>query len=184
MEKEIKQFVTKLWWLWVGFAVLSMAFGVVAIFWPDFIVWIVAVAIAALVMVSGLGQIWRGIQQMKTRQDWWAAVIIGLILFALGVFLAKNFIVTVAIFAMVIGWVFILRGLMDLAIARFVDSDGSNWWKLSAIVGMLAGVIMIIYPLGSSAAFAWVIGVYALFSGMVMFMRAQQARVVTKGSRR
>lgn len=176
MEKQIKQYIERLWWLWVGVAAVTLVFGLVALIWPEFIVRAVAVIVAALVMVAGFMQIGRGLERTKARADWWTSVVVGLILFALGIYLVKNFTTTVIIFALVIGWIFIIRGLMDLAIALFVDADGGTWWKISAIAGLLAGVIMIIFPIGSATTFTWVIGLYALLSGGIMLMRAWQFR--------
>jgi uncharacterized membrane protein HdeD (DUF308 family) len=108
---------------------------------------------------------------------WWVVLIEGIFALILGIVLLPNPVATSIFLATVLGIYLLIRGVLAL-IQIFVGDSGIAWpWLLAGgILGILAGVAVLAYPLFSALVVgtALVIGVatVALFMGGVSLIQA------------
>lgn len=167
----------RLWWLTLLRGLVSVALGVLAIFWPG-------LTVSALFMLFGFFSILDGVIALGTglifrRTAWGWQVFQGITGIVIGV-LALRYPQTLAaviviFFAM---WALII-GLIGVATAFQLRSIGQRSWVWTlvwAIVTALLGLYFLVNPDTGAAFLAVTIGVFALIGGAVLVFGAIQLR--------
>lgn len=164
----------------VAQGVISVLFGMAALFWPDVTVRVFAVLFGAFVLVWGITLLIQSLFNISRWHLWWLELIFGILILGLGVFLVRDPGVTLAWLILLIGFTFIVRGVVD-SIEAFFSKDesvkNSRWlYVISALVSLLAGVVTLMHPVASGLAFIWVVGLYAIIEGVIMVVLANRFR--------
>ncbi len=119
----------------------------------------------------------------QMARHWYTLAIRGVlaILFGILAFLAPS--VFAATFALLVGAYFLIDGILALiAAVRFGHQD-NRWWALllEGVFGLLAGIVTFINPLGTAVALVYLVGVWALITGIMEIVAAVQLRRVIQG---
>jgi uncharacterized membrane protein HdeD (DUF308 family) len=112
------------------------------------------------------------------RASGWS-IVLGILMILAGIIavfapLAAGFVVVI-----VVGWMAIVNGGAQLFYAFSAHNEGNRWWEvLLGIIYILAGIYLLMHPLGGLLAFTLLIGsfliVYAIFALILAFrMRPQ-----------
>lgn len=178
VTKAVKEYAEDLWWLFVLEGVVTVLFGIVALFWPGLTLVTLVYLFAIYIVVWGLFEIFRGLVQISRVSSWWVSLLFGLVATGVGVYLLRNPHIAAQVFVTLIGAVILARGVVDLYVAGFVAQKTENrvLWALTGILGIIAAIVMWSYPLASSLAFVWVLGLYALFAGVFQVAFALRVR--------
>jgi len=117
--------------------------------------------------------------EMRTaaREHWKAFLIEGILLVILG--LAAMIVPPLASLAVTIfvGWMFLISGIAGLALTFWARGMPGFWWSLiSAILAVVAGVILLAQPVQGIYTLTLVIGVYFLAEGVATIMYALEHR--------
>ncbi len=169
LSKEVSKNVSELWWLWVIQAIVSIIFGGVAMFWPGLTLVVLVYLLAPFVLAIGIIETVRSLMTIKTRDTWWMGLILGLLTFGIGVYLARHPEVSFGTFIVLVGITFIAWGVIDIASA-FLDNIYTHHKTLSFIAGLAAlaaGIIVMVQPVSGGVAFVWVLGVFSLIYGII-----------------
>ncbi len=104
----------------------------------------------------------------------WFVLLLGIIATLFGVLFFVYPIPTLTLLATVLGVYWLLNGIVVL-LSLFGDKTGWGWKMLVGILGILAGVIVLIYPLYSAVliptVFAIIIGVEGLVIGAIYLVQ-------------
>ena len=85
--------------------------------------------------------------------------------------------VTATLFVWLLAISILARAIFDLVVASYADKDESRWlWIFTGIIGLIAAVAVVAYPIASSLAFTWVLGLYALIHGIATVAYVVQVR--------
>lgn len=119
----------------------------------------------------------------QMARHWYTLAIRGVlaILFGILAFLAPG--VFAATFALLVGAYFLVDGLLALVAAvRFGHRD-NRWWALllEGVFGLLAGIVTFLNPLGTAVALVYLVGAWALITGVMEIVAAVQLRRVIHG---
>jgi len=163
-RQEISSNISELWWLWVVQAIVSILFGIVAIFWPALTLVTLVYLLAPFVIAIGLIETIRSLMTIGRRDTWWMSLIIGLLTLGVGVYLARHPQLSFATFILVVGITFIAWGVMDIARA-LMDGILTSHRTLTFISG-IAGIIVLLQPAAGGVAFVWVLGLFSLIYGV------------------
>lgn len=177
-ERTIKQpaarLISELWWLWLLQAMSAVIFGAVATFWPGLTLAVLVYLIAVFVIVIGIIETVRSLSSVTTRSTWWMSLIVGVLTFGVGIYLARHPGVTFSTFVLVVGIAFIAWGVIDLMRA-FFEPLSPRHQVLSFIAGLAAvgaGIVTLFQPAAGGLAFVWVFGLFAFIYGVSALVMA------------
>jgi uncharacterized membrane protein HdeD (DUF308 family) len=106
----------------------------------------------------------------------------GIVLLVLG--LVAIVLPTVATLAieLIIGWVLLLSGVLGLIMTwRLRGAAGTNWSLVSAVVGIVAGVMLLRWPVSGALSLTLVLSVFFLLEGLATVMFAIEHRSSASG---
>jgi len=119
----------------------------------------------------------RSEMSAAVRAHWKAFLIEGILLAILG--LAAMILPPLASLAVTIflGWMFLISGIAGLALTFWARGMPGFWWSLlSAVLAIIAGIILIAQPIQGTLTLTIVIGVYFLAEGVATIMYALEHR--------
>src|ERR1700736_6210906 len=111
------------------------------------------------------------------REHWKAFLIEGILLAILG--LAAMIVPPLASLAVTIflGWMFLISGVAGLALTFWARQMPGFWWSLvSAVLAVLAGIVLLTRPVQGVLTLTIVIGAYFLAEGVTTIMYALEHR--------
>ena len=155
---------------------LAIVFGIAALFWPGLTLVTLAYIFSAYILISGLVGIVLSIAGMRRLQYWWLDLILSFVELGIGVYLIRHIHVTLATFLLLAGIVLVVRGVVELVQSVFQkDADGNRiLTALAGALALLAGIVVLLYPVSSGLAFVWVLGLYALLTGPLLLALASE----------
>src|SRR6202161_4324671 len=85
-------------------------------------------------------------------------------------------IATVA-FTIIIGWIFLVSGIVGLITTFWARYTPGFWWSLiSAIIGIAAGIVLLLWPLSGAISLTLVLIAFFVIEGIVSIMYAIEHR--------
>lgn len=113
----------------------------------------------------------------ERRFPWWVVLVEGLAAILIGVFLLIQPVKMEFLLVQFLGIYWFVVGILDI-VRIFLDSSQWGWKLFSGIVGILAGLAIINYPLWASllvpAVLWWMFGFFGIIMGVVALIQAFQ----------
>lgn len=158
--------------------IAAILFGLVALFWPGLTLVTLVYVFSAFIIVSGLIGLVTSITGMRENKWWWLDMLLSAVELGIGVYLVRHITVTLATFLLLIGIVFVVRGVVEIVRAIIEPGDGGRrvLTGIAGIFALLAGLIVLRQPVAGGVAFVWVLGLYALLTGPLLIAIAADAR--------
>jgi uncharacterized membrane protein HdeD (DUF308 family) len=104
---------------------------------------------------------------------WKLFLVEGIILVILGLAAVMLPLVATIAIALVVGWVFLLSGVVGLIATFRMRGAPGFWWSLySGILGVAAGVVLIRWPLGGAFSLTVILTVFLALEGVISIMFA------------
>jgi len=119
----------------------------------------------------------EGRMSAAVREHWKAFLIEGILLVILG--LAAMILPPLASLAVTIllGWMFLISGIAGLALTFWARRMPGFWWSLvSAVLAVVAGIILLAQPVEGTLTLTIVVGVYFLAEGVATILYALEHR--------
>lgn len=158
--------------------VLAILFGIVALFWPGLTVSLLIAFFGVFALVWAIVGIISALISIGQSRLWWIELLFSVLLLGVGVYVLRNPADAALIFVLLIGLAFIVRGVVDLLGGLFDrdrDSDTRLFSLLVGVVGVLAGIVTLLYPVSAGIAVVWVIGLYGILYGTLAVAFAVRA---------
>lgn len=177
MIEQLKRHIIGAWWVIIIISLSLIIFGGVSLAMPAVTLTVLMTVLAILIIVWGLSQLVRGLQvadgQAKTF-----LVVAGALLILLGAVMLANPRVSVATLSFVLGWVVMLRSLVDLVLSRIFPARSRTraLWLMSGVIGVIVSFVLWLFPVGSAQFFVQIVGGYALVSGIILLANAIELR--------
>lgn len=178
---------------WGGLALrglLAIIFGIAAVFWPGLtLVTLVylfggfVLASGLITLVGGLGGLYDKAHSLLSRV---LVLLLGVAEIGVGVYLLRHPEVAFTTLILLIGFVLVLRGVIDIAVGLF-ENDSLMHRTVMIIGGLIAGiagVILLFQPEAGGIAFVWILGLYALLAGPMMVALALDIKNAENGGGR
>src|SRR6202795_4098602 len=111
------------------------------------------------------------------REHWKAFLFEGILLWVLG--LAAMILPPLASLAVTIflGWMFLISGIAGLALTFWARQMPGFWWSLlSAVLAVVAGIVLLAQPVEGTLTLTIVVGAYFLAEGVATIMYALEHR--------
>jgi uncharacterized membrane protein HdeD (DUF308 family) len=165
--------------------IISLIFGIAAVFWPHETLLTLLYLFGAYVLVSGIVRVVMSFASIASGGWWFLSAVLGLFEIGVGVYLLRHVTVAFATFILLIGFVLIARGIIGIVDALFDNAGGDTSRTLTFIVSALAlvvGIVVLFQPVSSGIAFVWILGAYALIAGAIQLSVATELnRSLKKG---
>jgi uncharacterized membrane protein HdeD (DUF308 family) len=180
MAKQVENPVAKqLWGLGIAFGVVSILFGILALFWPGMTVALFILMFGVFILVWGIMGIIISISSISTDKFWWLELIFSVLAIGLAVWLLRNPVDAAKIWIFLVGLSFLVRGIVDILEGLF-DRERTGGNRVLAVVlgalGIIAGIIVFNYPVSSGIVVLWVIGLYAILYGALLIAFSFRAK--------
>jgi uncharacterized membrane protein HdeD (DUF308 family) len=148
--------------------VVTLIFGVAAVFWPGLTLVTLLYLFSTFVLVLGILTMVRGFMDIGGTGSWFLEILLGFFELGIGIYLLRHPHVTFATFILLIGFALIARGIVDMVMAFIEGGRSASHRTLGFIVGaaaLVAGIVVLFQPAGAGVAFVWILGLFALVTG-------------------
>lgn len=165
------------WWLILLRGVFAILFGLVALIFPGITLVTFVWVFGAFVLIDGVTSIAAAIRGGTMTPRWWLAVV-GLSGVAAGILAIVWPGMTALILITFIGVWSIVRGVFEIVGAIRLRQHIDNEWMLvgAGLLSVIFGVAVLVAPGAGALALAWLIGVYAVASGLMLVGLALRLR--------
>jgi uncharacterized membrane protein HdeD (DUF308 family) len=157
------------WWLILLRGVFAILFGITALVFPGITLVAFVWVFGAFALVDGLFSIAAAIRGGTMTPRWWLAIV-GIAGIAAGILAAVWPGMTALLLLTFIGAWSIVRGLFEIVGAFRLRRHIDNEWMLigAGALSVLFGILVLVAPGAGALALLWLIGVYAILSGLML----------------
>ena len=162
--------LAKHWWVLLLRGFVSLAFAALAFFRPEPTFTALIYMLGAFILTDGLLAVYSGWKLRGQDEDWWVALLEGLLGVGLGVAtLLKPEMSAALLITFVAIWC-LVTGVFEIAIAIRIRKEIENEWMLALAggVSILLGALILYQPQIGAISVVWWIGSYALFFGLLL----------------
>jgi uncharacterized membrane protein HdeD (DUF308 family) len=158
-------------------AVLAVALGLVALTWPGITLVILAWAFGIYAIIDGVTQIVDGIRR-RDRPRWWLSLLLGLLGLVAGAIALVWPGITAIVLAILLGAWAMVTGIGEaIAGGRLLRNERRGGLLLLAgLLSVVAGLLILIWPVPGAIVLALLIGAFAVLYGIVLAALALQLR--------
>lgn len=169
----------RLWWAVALRGVLAVLFGLLAFILPGITLAALITLFGVFAFVDGVFLLVAGVRAARYRQPrWWVLVLQGIVGIVAGVvaWLLPGLTALSLLYLMAF-WA-ILSGVFEIVFAVSLRKEIENEWMLgfSGFISILLGILFLAIPEAGLLAWVWMIGTYALLSGVLMLVLAFRLR--------
>ncbi len=179
--------VNEFWWSGTVTGIVTILFGLAALFWPGLTLVTLVYLFSAFVLVWGIVEVVKSLTHVDgVVGRWWLTLIFGVVALGVGVYLVRHPNVSFDTLILLIGFTLIIRGVFDV-VAGFLENRLATTRVMSVVVGVvsvIAGVIVLRQPESAGVAFVWILGLFALIAGPLMIAMASDARKLAENGTR
>jgi uncharacterized membrane protein HdeD (DUF308 family) len=123
--------------------------------------------------VEGIGRAVAG----AIREHWGLFLAEGIVLVILGLIAIIVPPLATLAFTIIIGWLFLISGIMGLITTFWARGVPGFWWSLiSAIIAIAAGVVLLLWPVSGSVSLTLLLIAFFVIEGIVSIMYAIEHR--------
>jgi uncharacterized membrane protein HdeD (DUF308 family) len=163
------------WGLIVVMGALSVILGILAIVYPGATIVTVSIFFAAWLFVSGIFSLIGSFSRDGDTGSRVLSAIIGVLSIIVGWALLRTPFQSVEVFIFVIGIFFLIQGVMTF-IGAFAFKQGRGLRILSGVLGIIAGIIVLTYPISSAVTLALIAGIWLIILGIMQVVAGFQLR--------
>ncbi len=172
---EMMKDVADHWGLIVVLGVLSVILGLLAIAYPGATIVTISIFFAAWLFVSGIFYLISSFTRDGDTGSRVLSAILGVLSIIVGWALLRTPFQSVEVFIFVIGIFFLIQGVMTF-IGAFARKAGRNWGIASGLLGIIAGIIVLTYPISSAVTLALIAGIWLVILGVMQVVAGIQLR--------
>ncbi|MFF3876130.1 HdeD family acid-resistance protein [Streptomyces sp. NPDC001978] len=166
------------WQILLTTGLAAIALGVVVLAWPKETLRVVGVLFGIYLLVTGVFQLAAAFGTHVPRHLRALHFLTGALSVLLGLICFRGTLQSILLLALWIGFSWLLRGTTTTATAASAPAMPARGWMLfSGIIGMLAGIVLIVSPFTSIAALTLATGIMAIVLGVVEVFHAVRMRV-------
>jgi uncharacterized membrane protein HdeD (DUF308 family) len=168
------------WWAVALQGVAAVIFGILALVWPQSTLWALVMVFGAFAVADGILALVAGI-----AARWLAVGLAGVAGIVVGILtLVWPNITGLALLYLIAAWA-ITTGVCEIAAAielrRVIDGE---WFMiLNGILSVACGMLLVLFPGAGALSLAWVIGAYAIISGIMLIVLAFRLRRINNMAR-
>lgn len=174
----MKQLLAQLWWVLAVRGAVAVLLGILALVWPGITLLVLVALFAAFAMVAGVVTVAGALKYRTLDGGWWIVLLLGVVSLAVGVIAAFQPGATLLALVLLMAAYAIVIGVLDIVVAVRLRKLIEGEWALivAGAVSILFGVAVAAFPPAGALALAFLVGFYAITTGILLLVLAFQAR--------
>ncbi|MEV7380644.1 HdeD family acid-resistance protein [Streptomyces lydicus] len=166
------------WQILLTTGLAAIALGVLVLAWPQETLRVVGVLFGIYLLVIGVFQLAAAFGTHVPGHLRALHFLTGALSVLLGLICFRGTLQSILLLALWIGFSWLLRGTMVTATAASApDTPARGWMLFTGIIGMLAGIVLIVSPIASIGALTLVAGIMAIALGLIEVFHAIRMRI-------
>jgi uncharacterized membrane protein HdeD (DUF308 family) len=165
-------------WGWaLAFGIITVLVGLLVLVWPGRTLIVVAVLFGIQLIVMGIFRFASAFGHDLTAGTRTLFALLGVLSLIIGLYALRHVLITVLALALLLGIFWIVSGAVELFTALSNrEMEGRGWAIASGILGILAGIVILVYPAPSLLVLALVLGIWLLVFGIMEIVAAFRIR--------
>jgi uncharacterized membrane protein HdeD (DUF308 family) len=180
----MNEMLSRSWSMLALRGVIAILFGVLALTWPALTLLAFAALFAAYALLTGAVLVVGSVKSRTSNQDWWLPLMVGLVSLGTVAIATVHPGLTTLILVLVVGANALVTGVLDITTAirlrKTIRNEGLL--LLNGAVSIAFGVLVFLFPDAGALALVWLIGFYAILSGMLLLAFAVRLHAKPKGA--
>jgi uncharacterized membrane protein HdeD (DUF308 family) len=177
-EQALMDRIGRAWWLVLILGLVSIAVGVILLVRPFTAVNVAAIILGIWLLVSGVIAL---AQAFSSRLETVARVlnaITGVIGIVLGIIALESVENRIELLILFLGIWWIMRGIVAIAVGA--SGEGGGVAVFLGVLGIIAGVVVLLWPIQTLTVLTVVAGIWLLVLGLVEVIAAFRVRSLTR----
>ncbi|MEV7923854.1 MULTISPECIES: HdeD family acid-resistance protein [unclassified Kitasatospora] len=177
VQGPLGQLAKAAWQVLLLAGIVSLALGIVVFVWPRETLLVVGVLFGLYLLVIGIVQLVAAFGTHASTALRVLAFISGAICVLLGLLCFRSAAQSLVLLAIWIGIGWLFRGITQLAAAvSDPEMPARGWQAFAGAANTVAGVLLLVWPVGSIAALTVLAGCWLLILGLIEIVTALQMR--------
>ena len=170
LSSSLESVTRKSGWAVALRGVLAVIFGIIALRSPNVVAGTFVIVFAIYAFADGILDFAFAGQLGRAGQPWGWQVFEGLVSVALGVIALASPGLTLLALVFLIGIRAIVMGIVELVAAFSWEGSESRWLLgITGVLSIMLGILLLGSPAAGGLALLWMIGVYAIVFGIMLF---------------
>ena len=157
------------WWLMAVRGAVAILCGILALFWPEPTELVLVLLFGVFSIVDGIFAIAAGTASRGYFERWWALLLEGITGIVMGVVAFYWPHVTTLVLLYFIAARAVTTGISESLLAVEFRQVFPGEWRMiiGGILSVLAGTLLLVFPVQSTVSLICLIGIYALIAGLI-----------------
>jgi len=153
----------------------TLALGIIVLVWPSETLTVLSVLLGIQILVFGVFRLITAFSSQTVNPG--LTGFVGVLSMVVGVVVLRNPFETVAVFATLLGVVWIVGGAIELMTA-ITDARLRNrtFHAIAGLLSIAAGIVVVAWPSPTVTVIAWISGAYLAIAGVVFCAGALELR--------
>ncbi|MGZ4626448.1 MAG: HdeD family acid-resistance protein [Kineosporiaceae bacterium] len=167
-------------WGWLlAFGIVTVLAGIVALVWPGKTLVVIAVLFGIQLIVAGIFEFVGAFGADESGGRRVLYVLLGVLSIIVGVYAIRHTLVTLGALALLLGIYWVVHGFVVLFVSISDRATPSRGWAITmAILSIIAGFIVLVYPSISLLTLTFVLGFWLIIYGVMEIFLAFRLRSV------
>ena len=165
------------WAIALLFGVITLLFGIAAMFFTEESLKIIAFLFGLNLVVVGVFRFVAAFAPRESAGERALTLFVGILAICLGVLMMRNTIATVKLFAVLLGLFWLIFGIVEFFQAVAHKGTPSRGWRIfMGALSAIAGIVVVSYPGISIGVLTIVIGIWLMILGILEIVAAFQMK--------
>lgn len=161
MTNSLHTIANKLWTTIVVGGIVGALFGIVAMLWPHLTLSFFIYLFSALIIVISVIALGQSLANLKSDHVWWPSVLFAVCGISVGLFILINPAAAQSFLAILLAVYIISQALLDFAASSYTGDSRTRTPVIAmGILGIIFGLLVIVFPRLATEALVWVVGLY------------------------
>jgi uncharacterized membrane protein HdeD (DUF308 family) len=167
--------VSRAWGWALFFGILTLVIGILVVVWPSETLKVLTILFALQLFVMGIYSLVKSFSAANQHKV--LTVFLGIFAIIVALIMIRNVVATVAVVGFIIGVYWIIHGIIQFVMAVGDKTYPSRGWTIfMAIISVIAGIVVVAWPVNSLTALAWLVGIWFIVLGILGIILAFMVR--------
>lgn len=158
-------------WL-IGFGALTLAAGILVLVWPGASLLVIAVILGLQLLVTGVFWVVGAFTVDESRGGSRGMLaLIGVLAILVGILILRHPFQTLGVLALLLGLYWTVSGVIEIVHGIGGQTAHRGWVITAGVIGLIAGILVLVYPGLSLAVMVWLFGALLVVYGALAIAR-------------